>query len=88
MRQLRVFGWSGFRSACPTPHRQTREIVAATSKAEVARLAGFRYPRELPNLSETRNENEIAQALRAPRVIFWKPLSYSSADNDWRMAKP
>lgn len=59
MRKLKVYRWQSFRRECPTNHRQTTEVVAAGSKAEVARLAGFTYPSQLFNLCETGNQLEI-----------------------------
>lgn len=74
-KKLKVYGWSGFRSEAPGYHHQTREIVAATSKAEVARIVGDKSPRKLVNLSETRNPKEVAVAMSRPGVVFWRGLN-------------
>jgi hypothetical protein len=76
-RKLKVYGWQSFRRECTGPHRQTREIVAATSMAEVARIAGVNGPWSLFSLCETGNEREIGIAMVEPGVIFWRPI------NDW-----
>jgi len=57
----------------PTHIRQTREIVAAKSMAEVGRIVG-ESPRNLTNLSESGNPAEIEIATSAPGVLFWRPL--------------
>jgi len=85
-RKLRVYGWIGFRSECQTNSRQTREIVAASSRAAAARIAGARSPRQLFNLSETGNADELATALAEPGAVFWQPLDAYSAT--WRRATP
>lgn len=86
MRMLKVYGWTGHRNECPGPHHQTREIVAASSQAEAARLSGHKRPAQMFNLCETGNEAEIAQAMREIRTVFWLPLndSYRSGPHEWR----
>lgn len=77
MRLLKVFGWQGWRSECPPAlngNKQTREVVAAKSKAEVARIAGKKYANQLFNLGETGNSLELQLALSKPGVIFWAPI--------------
>jgi hypothetical protein len=69
MRPLQVYGWISFRG-----RTQAREIVAARSQAEVARLAGVSRPGQLFNLSDTGNAPEIAQAMAEPGAVFWHPL--------------
>lgn len=69
MSKLKVFGWQSFRAG-----RQTREIVAAPSKAAVARLAGANRPDQLFNLCETGNEQETETALTEPGVVFWREI--------------
>lgn len=71
--KVKVYGWHSMRQAC-TGGGQTREIVAAKSKAEAARCAGVRYPHELFNLTETGNSKEIETALSRPGVVFWRPV--------------
>jgi hypothetical protein len=79
--KLRVYGWRGWRPECPAApngSRQTRDIVAAHSRAEAARIAGEKGPWALDCLEETGNTEEIAQALSEPGVIFWRP------NTDWK----
>lgn len=74
-RRLRVYGTTSFRSACPpAPNgsRQTREIIAAHSKVEAKRLAGWRIG--LSEIGETGNEEEVALATGEPGTVFWSPL--------------
>lgn len=68
-RKLKVYGWQSH-------HRtgQVRMIVAAPSQAAVARLAGYKRPSQLFNLSETRNATEREVALSAPGRIFWTTM--------------
>lgn len=77
MKPLKVYGWQGWRLAAPREangSHQTREICAARSMAEVARIAGQRSPRSLFNLCETGNDEECAAALANPGVILWRGL--------------
>ena len=72
-RELKVYGWRSFRMECPpAPNgsRQTREIIAAHSVAEVCRLTGVRRS----EVSETGNEEEVRVAMKDPGVVFWRPL--------------
>ena len=70
-KPLKVYGWGGCRSGV-----QTREIVAARSMAEAARLSGHRSPREMWNMCETGNAIEIAIAMyyHARGCVCWRPL--------------
>ena len=80
-RTLKVYGWQSFRRECdPAPNgsRQTREICAAHSMAEVARIAGVNRPQQLFNLGETGNKEELAAATASPGTIFWRPLNAHS----------
>ncbi len=86
MKPLKVFGWQSFRAECPPApngNLQTREIVAARSKAEVIRIADKKYTYELFNLGETGNSLELELALSKPGVIFWTPIN----DRDYTEAK-
>lgn len=74
MRPLKVYGWQDRRLEAEGWHKQTREIVAARSQAEAARLAGYTRPGQMFNLGETRNEQEIATATAQPGVVFWRGL--------------
>jgi hypothetical protein len=85
--QLKVYGWGGYRPESKNSHHQTREIVAAQSKAEVARIVGVTSPARLWNLSRTWNGREILIALEEPGVVFWKDLDDYSAEPHYRRAK-
>lgn len=75
---LRVYGWQSCRPGVGLGvHNQTREICAAQSKAEVARIVGVRAPRLLFNLGETGNDEERAAALAQPGRVLWRGL------DDW-----
>jgi len=76
-RPLKVFGWLDYRAG-----RQVRCIVAATTKAEVARLRGVKDPRGLFNLDETWNADEVRKATSEPGVIFWAENRFN--DRDWK----
>ena len=85
-RKLKVYGWRGWRSECPPApngNRQTREVVATTSKTKARKLSGD-LPVPLSEISETGNDEEIAQALSEPEVVFWHPLDEHFADRKWR----
>lgn len=85
---LKVYTWVGHRHECPPSAnggRQTRELVATTSKKEAARIAGETGPWRLWNLSETRNEADRQLALANPGVLFWSKLDYRM-DRVWHRA--
>lgn len=75
MTKLKVYRWQSHRRECPTHHRQTHEVVAAKSKAEVARIAGYDRPSQMFNLAETGNARDVATAMAEPGVIFWRPIN-------------
>lgn len=76
---LRVYGWQGYRAGLGRGvHNQTREICAAASKAEVARIVGVKSPRKLFNLEETGNAEECAAARAQPGRVLWRGL------DDWK----
>lgn len=84
-RQLKVYGWIGWRNECPPAangNHQTREVVAARSMAEVGRIVG-ESPRRL-DMSETGNQGELTVALSAPGTVFWHPLDERAVDREWR----
>ena len=90
MRKLKVYGWTSFRHECrPAPNgsHQTREIVAAHSQAETARLSGHRRPSQMWYLCETGNANEIETAMSKPGTVFWHPLDDWSSNPTWTEAK-
>jgi hypothetical protein len=82
-KKLKVYGWIGMRRECPGHHHQTHEICAAPSMAAVARVMGVKSPRQLFNLSETGNKEDIAKALSEPYVVFWRPLDQLPRDRCW-----
>lgn len=88
MKKLKVYTWQDFRRECPTHHRQTREIVAATSKAAAAALVG-ETPRRLFNLHETAHKASVAKAMSEPGVVFWQPLDvHGAAADSWTPVPP
>ena len=88
-RSLRVFGYMSQRSESrPAPNggRQTREIMAAHSVAEVLRTRGLARAEFDRFGSETGNPIEIALAMSQPGVIFWRRLDdYREAE--WHAAE-
>lgn len=89
-RALKVYGWQGYRSECPPQQNgghQTREIVAATSQRDAARLAEARGPWQLFNLCETGNTTECRLAQKTPGVVFWRSIDDRSDDpSSWQPA--
>lgn len=77
--KLKVYGWSAFRREAAGPHHQTREIVAAASKAAAARAAGYKRPAQMNNLCETGNAQEIEIATAQPGTVFWRSISMRDA---------
>jgi hypothetical protein len=84
MRKLKVYGWMSTRREATGTHQQTREIVATTSMAECARIAGVKGPHALRNLCETGNGVEITVATSQPGVVFWK--SQHPNNDNWKMS--
>ena len=87
MKELRVYGWTGWRlESTPAPNgsHQTREIMAAHSIAEVVRASGWRRADIVRQGDWTGNAREIAQAATKPGAIFWRPLDDRSGH--WREA--
>jgi len=76
-RVLRVYGWQGHRGV-----GVTREIMAARSKAEVARALGLKRPAQVFNLSETGNADDIATATTLPGVVLWRAID--DRDGEWQ----
>lgn len=80
-RPLKVYGARGFRSDCreaANRSRQTREVIAARSKAEAKRLAGWRWGNDW--FGETGNADEVRIALTRPGKLFWKPLDAHNSE--------
>jgi len=76
MRRLKVYGWQGHRYECPPSangSKQTREICAAPSIAQIMRDTG-QTRADLFNICETGNDEEIAQAMSEPGTVWWAPL--------------
>jgi hypothetical protein len=81
-KKLKIYSYQGYRRECPpAPNgsRQTSEVVAAYSKAQVKAIAGV-PPSEI---HETGNNEDIAKALSEPGRIFWQPLLRHD-DKLWR----
>ena len=74
--KLKVYGWHRYRTEGPTALDAgctTWEVMAADSQTEVARATGVDWPRQLLDLCETYNDEDIAAALSKPHVVFWRP---------------
>lgn len=87
-KNLKVYGWTHYRSECPaTPNggRQTREIMAAKSVAEVMRVTGLSRNYLTTYGGETGNTDELTHALSTPGVVFWRPLN--AYGSEWTQAK-
>ena len=69
-KSLKVFGWADWFQG-----KQIRAIVAAPSKAAVARAAGAARPSALWNLCETGNALEIQAASACPGVVLYRRLN-------------
>jgi hypothetical protein len=86
--RLKVYSWQGYRAsasrASASGSGATREIVAAKSKADAARLAGEDHPRRMFNLHETGNDVEIQVALARPGVVHWVAMS---GPDDYRSSR-
>ena len=85
---MKVYGWTGRRNPrefqahfpdAPSWNIQTREFVAAPSKAAVYRITGGR-PSEHFNITETGNKRELEIATANPGVVYWRPLDAYKAD--------
>lgn len=68
-KPLKVYGWDSFAGGV-----QTRNIMAASSVAEVRRLTGLSRADWEHAGSETGNDEELSIALADPRVEFFQPL--------------
>jgi hypothetical protein len=83
-QRLKVYGWTAS-PAIPADHPfasdptrkpwhgQVRAIVAATSQKKAAEIAGYATPRQMWNLTETGNDQELEVALAEPGVVFIAP---------------
>jgi hypothetical protein len=81
-KPIRVFGWVGQRSEARERyengrmgHGQTREIVAAKTKAEMMKITGMTRTSFNNLVSETGNAEEIEKANSKPGTVFWQPLN-------------
>jgi hypothetical protein len=85
--KLKIYGWQSFRSEAGKiargGHTQTKEIVAAKSKAAAARAAGYDNPRQMFNLHETGNDADIAMAMSHPGDVIWTPLDDPEKARRW-----
>ena len=96
MAKLKVYGFTKWRAAAipaPNGNRQTRNVVAAHSVAEVMRLADMSRNDYNLSGSETGNADEIAVAMSEPGVVFWvefymarpNPKDYKRDDSGLRV---
>lgn len=78
-----VYVWSSSRRECLTASRRTREVLAASSKADVLRTIGETCsPNPVAFSVETATTSEeLAVARSAPGVIFWR--SFGCAAGEW-----
>lgn len=88
MSTLKVYGWTGYRNDARNTNlqHQTREVVAAPSKAAAVRAivaAGQRPPGRDFGPMETYNHAEVEQAMTKPRTVFWRPLGYGDVERQW-----
>lgn len=94
-RPLKVYSYQGFRSNVPKDedaHGQTREYVAAASKAAAARAfdASRRGVVRPKDVSETGWPPALEKCLQEPGVVFWTPLNshYRGSDVKWCRVEP
>ncbi|MFC9432749.1 hypothetical protein [Nocardia sp. NPDC057030] len=90
-REVKVYLWRGFRPDDATGrNRQTDEVVAAFSVADVLRITGMsRSDWKHAAGSVTGNFREIAVAVGEPGVVFWTELGTGHrADATWHRAEP
>ncbi len=80
MRKLKVYGWLAVVEpgeaeilGLPSHYVQVRAVVAATSRASAARLAGYDRPMQMFNLCETGNTEEIEAAMSDVGAVFVHP---------------
>jgi len=88
--KLKVYCFTGYRTECPPAPNgscQTHEIVAASSRAEAARLSGSTVGHLKTYGSITGNDADIARAMAKPGVVHWRPLN-SQNPTDWRELPP
>lgn len=85
MAGVKVFGWQHHRAGLS--RHQTREIMVARSKSEVARALGLTRPDQVFNLSETHNAEEIVQARAHAGKISYRPI-YARHGDAWTVIEP
>lgn len=73
-RKLKVYGWTGTKATPGSRQRQSRNIIAAHSVAELLRLTGIPRSQYSWSGGETGNAEELAAALAQPGVMLWRPL--------------
>lgn len=82
-RTLKVYGWTGYDPQNVEGHnKQTREIVAAHSIAEVTRIADITRYEFNTYGSETGNSEEIALAMSDPGVVFFRGIN--DRNGNWK----
>lgn len=85
MARLKVYAWDSFRADKNGRNVQMREIMAASSAAEVRRTSGLTRAEWENSGTDTENEEETTVAMAAPGTIFWTPLedTYRSVKLEW-----
>lgn len=90
-RPLKVFTYVGHRNAALLPknvHGQTREIIAATTKAEALTRSGLTRSAFERTAHETTMPEEAEMALASPGVVFWKPRNELADTGVWKQIPP
>lgn len=90
-RKLKVYGWGGLRKEAQNDfnhHGQTREIIAATSMAEVMRLTGLTRTACNHGVCETKNRVELEVAMAEPGVQFWSGRRHFAEVSDYVRVEP
>jgi hypothetical protein len=90
-RALKIFGWTGHRREATMErnvHGQTKEIIAATTKAEAHRMSGIARSLFERTLHETADPEEVAQAMTAPGTVFWQPRNNMASTGEWFAIPP
>lgn len=90
-RPLKVFTYTGHRNAALMPknvHGQTREIIAATTKAEALTKSGLTRSAFERTARETTLPEEVELALASPGVVLWKPRNELADTGTWMQIPP
>jgi hypothetical protein len=77
-KELKVYGYQYFRNG-----KQTREIIAAYSGAEVRRRTGLSRRDWYRSAGETGNPEHRTMALAKPGTVFWCEQGRLYRDPEW-----